>query len=109
MIPKNFPFTQLSIGNGAELGDESIEPLEAALRQARAIRGECISAAAFPRVELGQGPDLDKIANKFPQVFDNTKIPTMAGGYYVIDLDDRAVPFNKGSSRTVPEPCMEKL
>ncbi len=63
----------------------------------------------FPRVKLGQGPDLDKIANEFPQVFDNTKIPTMAGGYYVIDLEDGAVPFTKGSSRTVPEPCMEKL
>jgi hypothetical protein len=35
MIPKNFSFTQLSIGNGAEFGDESIEKLEAALRQAR--------------------------------------------------------------------------
>ncbi len=58
----------------------------------------------FPRIELGHGPDLDKIANEFPQVFDNTKIPTMAGGYYVIDLEDGAVPFNKGSSRTVPEP-----
>jgi hypothetical protein len=109
MIPKNFPFTQLSIGNGAEFGDELIEKLEAALRQARAERGKRVSAATFPRVELGQGPDLDKIANEFPQVFDNTKIPTMAGGYYVIDLEDGAVPFNKGSSRTVPEPCMDKL
>jgi hypothetical protein len=36
MIPKNFPFAQLSIGNGAEFIDESIEQLEAALRQARA-------------------------------------------------------------------------
>jgi hypothetical protein len=33
----------------------------------------------------------------------------MAGGYYVIDLEEGSVPFNKGSSRTVPEPCMEKL
>ena len=33
----------------------------------------------------------------------------MAGGYYVIDLEDGAVPFNKGLSRTVPQPCMEKL
>jgi hypothetical protein len=31
MIPKNFPFAQLSIGNGAEFGDESIKKLEAAL------------------------------------------------------------------------------
>jgi hypothetical protein len=31
----------------------------------------------------------------------------MAGGYYFIDLEDRAIPFNKGSSRTMPEPCME--
>jgi hypothetical protein len=67
---------------------------------------ECVCAATFPRIELGQGPDLDKIANEFPQVFDNTKIPTMAGGYYVIELEDGAVPFNKGSSRTVPEPCI---
>jgi hypothetical protein len=109
MIPKNFPFAQLSIGNGAEFEDKSIEKLKAALRQARANRGERVSAATFPRVELGQGPDLDKIANEFPQVFDNTKIPTMAGGYYVINLEDGALPFNKGSSRTVPEPCMEKL
>ncbi len=78
MIPKNFPFAQLSIGNGADFGDESIEKLEAALRQARANRGEHVSAATFPRIKLGQGPDLDKIANEFPQVFDNTKIPTMA-------------------------------
>ena len=95
MIPKNFPFAQLSIGNGADFGDESIEKLEAALRQARANRGEHVSAATFQRVELGHGPDLDKIANEFPQVFDNTKIPTMAVGYYVIDLEDGAVPFNK--------------
>jgi hypothetical protein len=77
MIPKNFPFAQLSIRNGADFGDESIEKVEAALRQARAERGERVSAATFPRVELGQGPDLDKIANEFPQVFDNTKSPTM--------------------------------
>jgi hypothetical protein len=109
MIPKNYPFAQLSIGIGADFGDESIKKLEAALRQARANRGEHVSAVTFPRVELGQGPDLDKIANEFPQVFDNTKIPTMAGGYYVIDLEDGAVPFNKGLSRTVPQPCMEKL
>jgi hypothetical protein len=109
MIPKNFPLAQLSIGNEAEFGYESIKKLEAALRQARANQGERVSAATFPRVEIGQGADLDKIANKFPQVSDNTKIPTMAGGYYVINLEDGAVPFNKGSLRTVPEPCMEKL
>jgi hypothetical protein len=109
MILKNFPFTQLSIGNGADFVGESIEKLEAALRQARANRGERVSAATFPRIKLGQGPDLDRIANELPHVLDNTKIPTMAGGYYIIDLEDGAVPFNKESSRTVPEPCMEKL
>jgi hypothetical protein len=31
MILKNFPFAQLSIGNGADFGDESIEKLESAL------------------------------------------------------------------------------
>jgi hypothetical protein len=36
MIPKNFPFAQLSIGNVADFGDESIKKLKAALRQARA-------------------------------------------------------------------------
>ncbi len=61
------------------------------------------------RVGVGQGPDLDKTASKFPQVFNNKKNPTMARGYYVIDLEDGAVPFNKGSSRTMREPCMEKL
>jgi hypothetical protein len=50
MIPKNFPFAQLSIGNGADFGDESIEKLKAALRQARANRGEHVSAVTFPRV-----------------------------------------------------------
>jgi hypothetical protein len=106
MIPKNFPFAQLSIGNGVEFGDESIEKVEAA--QARANRGEHVSAATFLRGKPGQWPDLNKIANEFPQVF-NTKIPKMARGYYVINLEDGAVPFNKGSSRTVPEPCMDKL
>jgi hypothetical protein len=37
------------------------------------------------------------------------KIPTMARGYYVIDMEDGATPFNKISSITMPEPCMEKL
>jgi hypothetical protein len=50
MIPKNFPFAELSIGNRAEFGDESIEKLEAALRQARAERGKHVSAAKFLRV-----------------------------------------------------------
>jgi hypothetical protein len=106
---KKLPFVQLSIGNGAEFGDESIEKLEVALQQARTNHGKRVSAATFPTLELGEGPDFNKIANEFPQVFDNTKIPTMAGGYYIIDLEDRAVPFNNGSSRTMPEPCMEKL
>ncbi len=66
MIPKNFPFAQLSIGNGAEFEDESIKKLEAALQQTRTNRGERVSAAKFPRIELGQGPDLEKIANEFP-------------------------------------------
>ncbi len=43
MILKNFPFSQLSISNGADFGDESIEILEAALRQARANQGERVS------------------------------------------------------------------
>jgi hypothetical protein len=33
----------------------------------------------------------------------------MNGGFYKIELEENAIPFNKGSSRTVPEPCMEKL
>jgi hypothetical protein len=109
MIPNNFPFAHLSIGNGVEFGNETIEKLEAALRQARAEQGEHVSAARFLRLKLCQGPDLNKIANEFLQVFDNTKIQTMAKGYYIIDLEDGAVPFNKGSSRTVLKPCMEKL
>jgi hypothetical protein len=36
IIPEEFPFVQLSIGNGADFGGESIEKLEEALRQARA-------------------------------------------------------------------------
>jgi hypothetical protein len=109
MILKNVPFVQLSIVNGADFGDESIKNIEAALRHARAEQGKHVSAATLPRVGVGQGPDRDKIASKFPQVFNNKKNPTMAGGYYVIDLEDGAVPFNKGSLRTMPEPCMEKL
>jgi hypothetical protein len=109
MIPKNFPFAQLSTGNGADFGDKSIKKLKAALRQARAERGNRVRAPMFSRIKLGQRPDLDKIANKFPQVFNNTKFPTMAGGYYVINLEDRAVPVNKGSLRAMPDPCMEKL
>jgi hypothetical protein len=109
MIPQNFPFAQLTIGNDANFGNGSIGKLEAALRQARAKRGQQVSSASTSKIELGQGPELDKIANEFPNVFDNTKIPTMAGGYYVIDLEEGSVPFNKGSSHTVPEPCMEKL
>jgi hypothetical protein len=31
IIPQEFPFVQLSIGNGADFGDESIEKLEEAL------------------------------------------------------------------------------
>ena len=62
---KKLPFVQLSIGNGAEFGDESIEKLEVALQQARTNHGKRVSAARFLRIELGQGPDLDKIANKF--------------------------------------------
>jgi hypothetical protein len=34
VIPEKFPFVQLSIGNEANFGDESIEKLEEALRQA---------------------------------------------------------------------------
>ncbi len=33
----------------------------------------------------------------------------MNGRFYMIKLEKTAIPFNKGSSRTVPEPCMEKL
>jgi hypothetical protein len=33
----------------------------------------------------------------------------MNGGFYTIELEETAIPFNKGSLRTVPEPCMEKL
>jgi hypothetical protein len=110
IIPQEFPFVQLSIGNGANFGGKSIEKLEEALRQARAKRGIHVSAASTtPRIELGHGPELDKIANEFSEVFDNTKILTMNGGFYTIELEENAIPFNKGSSRTVPEPCMEKL
>jgi hypothetical protein len=50
IIPQEFPFVQLSIGNGAELGDESIEKLEEALRQARAKRSIYVSAASTLRI-----------------------------------------------------------
>jgi hypothetical protein len=63
------------------LGEKSIKKLKAALRQASKERGEQVSAAMFPRVKQGQEPGLKKIANEFLQVFDNTKIPTMAGGW----------------------------
>ncbi len=110
IIPEKFPFVQLCIGNGANFGDESIEKLEEALRQARAKQGIHISAASTTsRIELGHGLELDKFANEFPEVFDNTKIPTINGGFYTIKLEETAIPFNKRSSRSVPEPCMEKL
>jgi hypothetical protein len=110
IIPQEFPFLQLSIGNRANFGSESIEQLEEALRQARAKRGIHVSTASTTsKIELGYGPELDKIANEFPEVFDNTKIPTMNGGFYKIEWEETAILFNKGSSRTVPEPCMEKL
>ncbi len=109
IIPQEFPFVQLSIGNGPDFGDESIEKLEEALRQARAKRGIYVSPASTTRIKLGHGPELDKIENEFPEVFDNTKIPTMNGGFYTIELEETAIPYNKGSLRTFPEPCMEKL
>jgi hypothetical protein len=65
MIPKDFPFAQLSIGNGAEFQDESIEKLEAALRQARANRGERVSAATFPKIKLGK----DQTSTRSPTNF----------------------------------------
>jgi hypothetical protein len=51
IIPEKFPFVQLSIGTGADFGDESIEKLEEALRQARAKRGLHVSAASTSRIE----------------------------------------------------------
>ena len=33
-------------------------------------------------IDLGHGHDLNAIANKFPQVFDNKRIPTMKGEPY---------------------------
>jgi hypothetical protein len=93
IIPEKFPFVQLSIGNGADFGAESIEKLEEAPRQAWAKWGIYISAAlTSSRIKLGHGPKLDKIANEFPKVFDNTKIPM------TIELEETATPFNKGSS-----------
>jgi hypothetical protein len=91
MIPQNLPFAQLTISNDADFGNGSIEKLEEALRQAQAKRGQQVSAASTSKIELGQGPELDKIAND------------------LIDLEEGSVPFNKGLSRTVPEPCTEKL
>ncbi len=61
------------------------------------------------KMDLVHGLELDKIPNEFPKVFDNTKIPTMNGRFYTIKLEETAFPFNKRSSLTVPEPCMEKL
>jgi hypothetical protein len=58
---------------------------------------------------LGHRPELHKIAIEFPEVFDNTKIPRMNGGFYMTELEATAILFNIGSSHTVPEPCMEKL
>ncbi len=67
IIPEEFPFVQLSIGNGVDFGGESIEKLEEAPRQARAKWGIYVSASATTsRIELGNGRELDKIMNKFP-------------------------------------------
>ncbi len=106
IIPQEFPFVQLSIGNGANFGGESIEKLEEALRESRAKCGIHVSAASTTsKIELGHRPELDKIVNEFPEVFDNTKILTMNGGFYTIELEETAIPFNKGSSRTVRSPA----
>ncbi len=108
-IPQEFPFVQLSIGNGADFGGKSIEKLEEALRHTQAKQGIHVSAASTTRIELGHGLELNKIAREFPEVFDNTNIPTMNGGFYTIELKETAIPYNKGSLSTVPEPCQMKL
>ena len=107
IIPKEFPFVQLSIST--HFGGESIKKLEEALRQAQAKRGIYVSAASTTRIELGHGPELYKITKEFLEVFDNTKILMMNGGFYTIEMEETAITFNKGSLHTFPERCMEKL
>ena len=108
MIPKGFPNVVINSAEGPV--DANIEELQAALKAVRVAKSEESRMEKKQcAIDLGHGQDLNKIANQFPQVFDNSKIPTMKGAPYCIELEDGVIPFNKGSSRTVPEPCMKKL
>ena len=108
MIPKGFP--NVVIGSAKGPVEANIEELKTALKTVREAKsGEVKVENQLGTIDLGHGHDLNVIANKFPHVFDNTRIPTMKGEPYHIELEDGAIPFNKGSSRTVPEPCMKKL
>jgi hypothetical protein len=90
--------------NRAHFRGKLIENL--ALWQAWAKQGIYVRAASISKIKLGHRPELDKIENEFPEVFNNTRIQTMIAGFYVIKLEDTAIPFSRGSSHTVPEPFM---
>jgi hypothetical protein len=59
-------------------------------------------------IELGHGTDLDRLANKYPELFSG-RMSATAGGLYHIELTPDAVPSNTGCSCLVPEPYLKAL
>jgi hypothetical protein len=66
------------------------------------------NASESEKIHLGRGPELDALAEKFPDVF-NGHMSTITGGQYHIELEADAVPVNTGCSRMIPEPFLGAL
>ncbi len=101
IIPQEFPFVQLSISNRTNQKTRG--------RAQTSSSKISVCATSTLQIKFGNGPEHNKFAKEFPEVFDNTKILTMNGGLYMNELKETAIPFNKGPSCTILEPCMEKL
>jgi len=89
LIPEDFPFVQVS-----NLDDTS---------------HDIKTAAPLPqRISLGHGPELDEIANRYPNVFCD-KIRGMTGEPAKIELTPDAQPCSSGAFRDIPNAYLEPL
>ena len=92
LIPEDFPFTQVNNLDDAQPTSVDNTP-----------------AAPLPqRITLGHGPELDKIANRYPNVFCD-KIRGMTGEPAMIELTPDAQPCSSGAFRDILSAYLEPL
>ena len=89
LIPENFPFAQVSTVFGNH--PPSSRP-----------------APPTHWITLGHGPEIDKIANQYPEVFSG-EIRGMTGEPVKIELTPDAQPCSSGAFRNIPNAYLEPL